>query len=63
MTRTQYIRCVKPNSASDVMRFDDDYVTSQLKACGVVETIEICKTAMHTRLVVSWCGDHTFVGG
>ena len=31
------------------MRFDEDYVTKQLRACGVVETIKICQSAMHTR--------------
>lgn len=36
-----YIRCIKPNEAKVAWEFDGPMVLSQLRACGVLETIRI----------------------
>ncbi|ORY03520.1 myosin-2 [Basidiobolus meristosporus CBS 931.73] len=40
-TNVHYIRCVKPNEAKKPWQFDPQMVLSQLRACGVLETIRI----------------------
>ncbi|RCI02977.1 Myosin type-2 heavy chain 1, partial [Rhizopus stolonifer] len=40
-TNVHYIRCVKPNEAKVAWEFDPNMVLSQLRACGVLETIRI----------------------
>lgn len=40
-TNVHYIRCVKPNSSKVAWEFDDGMVLSQLRACGILETIKI----------------------
>ncbi|CAO3661347.1 unnamed protein product [Rhizopus stolonifer] len=40
-TNVHYIRCVKPNEAKMAWEFDPNMVLSQLRACGVLETIRI----------------------
>ncbi|KAI9257701.1 P-loop containing nucleoside triphosphate hydrolase protein [Sporodiniella umbellata] len=40
-TNVHYIRCVKPNEAKAAWEFDPNMVLSQLRACGVLETIRI----------------------
>ncbi|EEB07886.2 myosin-52 [Schizosaccharomyces japonicus yFS275] len=40
-TNAHYIRCVKPNEAKAAWEFDSNMVLSQLRACGVLETIRI----------------------
>lgn len=40
-TNAHYIRCIKPNDAKEAWQFDGPLVLSQLRACGVLETIRI----------------------
>lgn len=40
-TNVHYIRCIKPNEAKKAWLFEPDQVLSQLRACGVLETIRI----------------------
>lgn len=40
-TNVHYIRCIKPNEEKEAWKFDNLMVLSQLRACGVLETIRI----------------------
>jgi myosin-5 len=40
-TNVHYIRCIKPNEAKEAWKFEGPMVLSQLRACGVLETIRI----------------------
>lgn len=40
-TNVHYIRCIKPNEAKTAWVFEPLMVLSQLRACGVLETIRI----------------------
>ncbi|EGF77626.1 hypothetical protein BATDEDRAFT_13697 [Batrachochytrium dendrobatidis JAM81] len=40
-TEVHYIRCIKPNQAKVAFEFEAPMVLSQLRACGVLETIRI----------------------
>lgn len=40
-TNVHYIRCIKPNEAKRAWTFEPQQVLSQLRACGVLETIRI----------------------
>ncbi|KAI8803826.1 P-loop containing nucleoside triphosphate hydrolase protein [Cladochytrium replicatum] len=40
-TEAHYIRCIKPNQAKAAFQFEPQMVLSQLRACGVLETIRI----------------------
>ncbi len=40
-TNVHYIRCIKPNEAKEAWSFEGPMVLSQLRACGVLETIRI----------------------
>ncbi|CCE65834.1 hypothetical protein TPHA_0N00540 [Tetrapisispora phaffii CBS 4417] len=40
-TNVHYIRCIKPNNEKEAWKFDNLMVLSQLRACGVLETIRI----------------------
>nr|KAJ3417910.1 Myosin type-2 heavy chain 1 [Polyrhizophydium stewartii] len=40
-TEVHYIRCIKPNNAKVAFEFEPPMVLSQLRACGVLETIRI----------------------
>lgn len=40
-TNVHYIRCIKPNEAKIAWAFEAPMVLSQLRACGVLETIRI----------------------
>ncbi|KAJ1309457.1 hypothetical protein OPQ81_006233 [Rhizoctonia solani] len=41
VTNVHYIRCIKPNEAKRAWEFTPQQVLSQLRACGVLETIRI----------------------
>lgn len=40
-SNVHYIRCIKPNEEKKAWEFDPNMVLSQLRACGVLETIKI----------------------
>ncbi|KAH8725202.1 P-loop containing nucleoside triphosphate hydrolase protein [Phaeosphaeriaceae sp. PMI808] len=48
-TDVHYIRCIKPNEAKVAWQFDGPMVLSQLRACGVLETVRISCAGYPTR--------------
>ncbi|AAS52274.1 ADR354Wp [Eremothecium gossypii ATCC 10895] len=48
-TNVHYIRCIKPNEEKEAWKFDNLMVLSQLRACGVLETIRISCAGFPTR--------------
>jgi len=48
-TDVHYIRCIKPNEAKEAWKFEGPMVLSQLRACGVLETIRISCAGYPTR--------------
>lgn len=48
-TNVHYIRCIKPNDDKVAWKFDPLMVLSQLRACGVLETIKISCAGFPTR--------------
>ncbi|KAJ3408544.1 cytochrome c oxidase subunit 1 [Chytridiales sp. JEL 0842] len=49
-TTTQYVRCIKPNSAKKAFEFDSEMVLKQLRYSGIMETIKIRKSGYAIRL-------------
>ncbi|XP_071944735.1 unconventional myosin-XIX-like [Antedon mediterranea] len=52
-TTPHYIRCIKPSLECQPDSFDNVHVINQLRACGVLETIEIGATGFPTRMLYS----------
>jgi len=48
-TDVHYIRCIKPNEAKEAWSFEGPMVLSQLRACGVLETVRISCAGYPTR--------------
>lgn len=48
-TAAHYIRCIKPNEAKEAWAFEGPMVLSQLRACGVLETVRISCAGYPTR--------------
>ena len=48
-TDVHYIRCIKPNEAKQAWSFEGPMVLSQLRACGVLETVRISCAGYPTR--------------
>lgn len=48
-TNVHYIRCIKPNDEKVSWKFEPKLVLSQLRACGVLETIRISSTGFPGR--------------
>ena len=48
-TAAHYIRCIKPNDAKEAWKFEGPMVLSQLRACGVLETVRISCAGYPTR--------------
>lgn len=48
-TDVHYIRCIKPNEAKEAWQFEGPMVLSQLRACGVLETVRISCAGYPTR--------------
>lgn len=48
-TDVHYIRCIKPNEAKKAWHFEGPMVLSQLRACGVLETVRISCAGYPTR--------------
>ncbi|KAJ2721819.1 Myosin type-2 heavy chain 1 [Coemansia sp. Benny D115] len=51
-TESHYIRCIKPNEAKKAWLWDAPMVLSQLRACGVLETIRISCAGYPSRLPI-----------
>ncbi|XP_071944732.1 unconventional myosin-XIX-like [Antedon mediterranea] len=52
-TTPHYIRCIKPSLECQPDSFDNVHVINQLRACGVLETIEISAIGFPTRMLYS----------
>ncbi|KAL8909638.1 MAG: hypothetical protein Q9207_000136 [Kuettlingeria erythrocarpa] len=48
-TEVHYIRCIKPNESKEAWSFEGPMVLSQLRACGVLETVRISCAGYPTR--------------
>ena len=48
-TDVHYIRCIKPNEGKEAWNFEGPMVLSQLRACGVLETVRISCAGYPTR--------------
>lgn len=48
-TEVHYIRCIKPNEGKEPWKFEGPMVLSQLRACGVLETVRISCAGYPTR--------------
>ncbi|RKP37203.1 myosin-2 [Dimargaris cristalligena] len=51
-TESHYIRCIKPNESKVAWAFDPQMVLSQLRACGVLETIRISCSGYPSRRMI-----------
>ncbi|KAJ2077608.1 Myosin type-2 heavy chain 1 [Coemansia sp. RSA 988] len=51
-TEMHYIRCIKPNEAKQAWGFQAPMVLSQLRSCGVIETIRISKAGYPSRVPI-----------
>eukprot|EP00040_Diaphanoeca_grandis_P010012 m.51286 g.51286 ORF g.51286 m.51286 type:complete len:923 (-) comp21424_c0_seq1:555-3323(-) len=52
-TQPLFTRCIKPNDAQQPQKFDKAKVLSQLKACGVIETVKISSAGLPHRFTYS----------
>ncbi|CAO0799156.1 unnamed protein product [Mucor circinelloides] len=59
-TNVHYIRCIKPNEAKVAWEFDPSMVLSQLRACGVLETIRISCAGYPSRWTFEEFADRYF---
>ncbi|KAK5960786.1 myosin 4 PWA37_002223 [Arxiozyma heterogenica] len=48
-TNVHYIRCIKPNPNKEAWKFENLMVLSQLRACGVLETIKMSSAGFPSR--------------
>ena len=49
-----FIRCIKPNPASQPGQLDPEYVLEQLRAGGVLEAVRIACAGFPTRKLFRW---------
>ncbi len=49
-TTCNFVRCIKPNYAMTVGHFDRQYVVDQLQCLGILQTCEVLKVGMPTRV-------------
>ena len=52
-TTPHYVRCIKPNDEKAAFKFDNIRVVQQLRACGVLETINISSQSFPSRWTYS----------
>ncbi|XP_033106967.1 unconventional myosin-XIX-like [Anneissia japonica] len=52
-TTPHYIRCIKPSFKCEPNHFDNIHVINQLRACGVLETVQISSRGFPTRMLYS----------
>ncbi|RUS82402.1 hypothetical protein EGW08_009854 [Elysia chlorotica] len=45
-----YIRCIKPNPYGQPDQFDRAFVLQQLRACGIIQTVDICRRGYPARM-------------
>ncbi|OMJ15769.1 Myosin-2, partial [Smittium culicis] len=50
LTELHYIRCIKTNTDKEPWKFESDLIVSQLRSCGVLETIKISKAGYPSRI-------------
>eukprot|EP00929_Paragymnodinium_shiwhaense_P086823 TRINITY_DN47241_c0_g1_i1.p1 TRINITY_DN47241_c0_g1~~TRINITY_DN47241_c0_g1_i1.p1 ORF type:complete len:1373 (+),score=329.81 TRINITY_DN47241_c0_g1_i1:229-4347(+) len=50
-TRTQYVRCIKPNKSKSPVEVDNLMVVEQLRCAGVIEAIRVSRAGFPARLV------------
>lgn len=60
-TNVHYIRCIKPNEAKVAWEFEAPMVLSQLRACGVLETIRISCLGYPSRWTFEEFADRYYV--
>ncbi|WOO79144.1 Myosin-52 [Vanrija pseudolonga] len=53
-TQTRYIHCIKPNKLAEKWRFDQELVTQQVTACGIVQVARFARDCGPHRL------DHSY---
>lgn len=56
-TEMHYIRCIKPNGDKCAWKFGTSMVLSQLRSCGVIETIRISKAGYPSRVPIRTFND------
>ncbi|KAJ1667950.1 Myosin type-2 heavy chain 1 [Coemansia sp. RSA 1646] len=56
-TEMHYVRCIKPNEAKAAWKFEQQMVISQLRSCGVIETIRISKAGYPSRVPIRTFND------
>ncbi|KAI8381580.1 P-loop containing nucleoside triphosphate hydrolase protein [Radiomyces spectabilis] len=61
MTNVHYIRCIKPNEEKAAWKFEPNMVLSQLRACGVLETIRISCTGYPSRWTFAEFADRYYI--
>ncbi len=49
-TQCNFIRCVKPNSLMKAGLFDNEYTVDQLRSLGVIQTCEVLKVGLPSRV-------------
>lgn len=52
-TKCSFIRCIKPNPTMTPGKFDNQCVIDQLRCLGVIQTCEVLKAGMPTRIKMS----------
>ncbi|CAM9208802.1 unnamed protein product [Ascophyllum nodosum] len=52
-TTCNFVRCIKPNAAMQCGAFDNIYVVEQLRCLGILQTCEVLKVGMPTRVTYS----------
>ncbi|CAK4076326.1 unnamed protein product [Aphanomyces euteiches] len=52
-TRCNFIRCIKPNALMKVGLFDPRYVVGQLRCQGIMQTAQVLKVGLPTRVAYS----------
>ncbi|CAN0080309.1 unnamed protein product, partial [Hapterophycus canaliculatus] len=49
-TTCNFVRCIKPNAEMEYGVFENKYVVEQLQCLGILQTCEVLKVGMPTRV-------------